>query len=142
MNQLVPRVGVGVFVIKDGKFLMGKRKGSHGEGTWSIPGGHLEFGETIEDCAMREVLEETGMEITEVKVAGMTNDIFEDEGKHYITIWVTSQWKRGKPEIREPDKLLELGWYDFSTLPENLFLPWKNLLQSDFIDTIKKRLKE
>lgn len=120
---------------------MGKRKGSHGEGTWSIPGGHLEFGEQIEDCARREVMEETGLEITEVKIIGVTNDIFKEEDKHYITIWVTSQWKSGEPEIKEPDKLSELGWYDFFTLPENLFLPWKNLLESDFLLQIKDATK-
>ena len=65
---------------------MGKRKGSHGEGTWSVPGGHLEFGETIENCAKREVYEETGLVITDVTVAGITNDIFSEEETHYITI--------------------------------------------------------
>jgi 8-oxo-dGTP diphosphatase len=62
MNPVV-RVGIGVFVWKDGKFLMGKRLGSHGSGTWSIPGGHLEFDETWQQCAVREVLEETGLKI-------------------------------------------------------------------------------
>lgn len=116
---------------------MGKRKGSHGEGTWSVPGGHLEFGETIEDCAKREVYEETGLVITDVTVAGITNDIFSEEEKHYITIWVISRWKEGEPQIKEPDKLLDLAWYDFSTIPNNLFLPWQNLFQSDFFIDIK-----
>ena len=116
---------------------MGKRKGSHGEGTWSVPGGHLEFGETIENCAKREVYEETGLVITDVTVAGITNDIFSEEEKHYITIWVISRWKEGEPQIKEPDKLLDLAWYDFSTIPNNLFLPWQNLFQSDFFIDIK-----
>jgi 8-oxo-dGTP diphosphatase len=59
-----PKVGVGVFIIKDKKILMGKRINSHGEGTWSLPGGHLEFFETFEDCAKREVMEETGLKIS------------------------------------------------------------------------------
>lgn len=134
----VPQVGIGVFVFKDGKFMMGRRKGAHGQGTWSVPGGHLEFGETIEQGAKREVMEEIGMMITNVKVAGTTNDIFKKEGKHYITIWVTSNWKRGKPKINEPDKFLEIDWHDFETLPKNLFLPWKELLKSSFYPQIKK----
>ena len=63
MNTNVPRVGIGIFVFKNHKFIMGCRKGAHGEGTWSVPGGHLEFGETIEEGSAREVLEETGLKI-------------------------------------------------------------------------------
>ena len=58
-----PKVGVGVIIIKDGKVLLGKRKNAHGEGSWSFPGGHLEFNEELFDCAKREVLEETGIKI-------------------------------------------------------------------------------
>lgn len=108
------------------------------EGTWSVPGGHLDYGETIEEGAKREVKEETGLKITGIKIAGITNDIFEKEGKHYITIWVTSSWKNGIPKLMEPDKFLDLNWHDFETLPENLFLPWKELFKSDFFREIKK----
>lgn len=141
MNQQFPRVGIGVFIFKNGKFIMGCRKGAHGEGTWSVPGGHLEFGETIEEGAQRETEEETGLKIKSVKIAGITNDIFEAEGKHYITIWVTSDWKSGEPKIMEPDKFLDLNWYDFESLPENLFLPWKELLKSEFFSNIKLKVK-
>ena len=43
----IPRVGVGVIVQRDGRILLGKRLGAHGEGTWALPGGHLEFGESV-----------------------------------------------------------------------------------------------
>ncbi|MBU0929712.1 MAG: NUDIX domain-containing protein, partial [Nanoarchaeota archaeon] len=62
MDKIV-RVGVGVYIIKDNKILFGKRKGFHGSGTWCPPGGHLEFNESIEECAIREVMEETGIKI-------------------------------------------------------------------------------
>ena len=140
MNQQVPRVGIGVFVFKKGKFIMGCRKGAHGEGSWSVPGGHLDFGESIETGVQREVLEETGIKISNIKIAGITNDIFKKENKHYITIWVTSKWKSGEPKIKEPDKFLDMGWYDFKTLPKNLFLPWKELLKSDFFPQIKNSI--
>ena len=140
MENIV-RVGVGVFVVRDGKFLIGKRKGAHGAGTWSLIGGHMEMGESIEQTAIREVMEETGLEIKNIKVSGVTNDIFTAEDKHYITIWVTSEWKKGKASITEPDKFLSLTWHTFKTLPDNLFLPWVELQKSDFYKKIKRALK-
>src|SRR5258707_8500479 len=52
-----PQVGVGVVVVRDGKVLLGLRRGSHGSGAWALPGGHLEWGESVESCARREVTE-------------------------------------------------------------------------------------
>jgi 8-oxo-dGTP diphosphatase len=127
MNKQV-RVGVGVFVWKDNKFLMGKRRGSHGHNTWSVPGGHLEFEETWEECAKREVLEETGMKVENVRFVAATEDFFPDDGKQYVTIWVECDWLDGRPTITEPDKWVEHEWKDFQTLPSPLFEPcWQNL---------------
>ncbi|EPQ26980.1 uncharacterized protein PFL1_05615 [Pseudozyma flocculosa PF-1] len=62
--SVVPRVGVGVLVLNErGRILLGKRTGSHGAGTLALPGGHLELHESFEDCAIREVLEETGIHL-------------------------------------------------------------------------------
>ena len=83
-----PKVGIGVFVFKDGKILLGKRRNAHGEGSWSLPGGHLEFNEELEDCAQREVMEEAGIKIKNIRLSTITNDKFEKEGKHYITIFM------------------------------------------------------
>lgn len=122
-----PGVGVACFVWKDGKFLMGQRRSAHGDGTWSVPGGHLEMGETLEGCARREVMEETGLQITNVRFLALTNDVF-DSGKHYISIWMQADWQSGEPTITEPDAYVEQGWYDFQQLPAPLFEPcWQNL---------------
>lgn len=101
-----PRVGVGAFVLNEhGEIIIGKRKGSHGagkevllpcrrvsytvaSGTYAFPGGHLEFGETFEQCAIREIMEETGLSIGNVKFLTATNDVMVSENKHYITIFV------------------------------------------------------
>jgi len=128
MNQPVVRIGIGVFVWRNGTFLMGKRRGSHGHDTWSIPGGHLDFGETIAEGAAREVLEETGMRITNVRFLALTEDFFPGDNKQYITIWVESDWLEGEPTITEPDKYLDHQWRTFKTLPSPLFEPcWQNL---------------
>jgi 8-oxo-dGTP diphosphatase len=86
-----PKIGVGV-VIHDGagNIVMGERAGSHGAGTLQCPGGHLEYGESFAECAAREVLEETGLEVGDVKFLVATNDVF-GEGKHYVTVFVTAR---------------------------------------------------
>ncbi|HCC06611.1 MAG TPA: DNA mismatch repair protein MutT [Clostridiales bacterium] len=127
-----PKVGLGVFVIKEGKILMGKRKSPHGEGTWGLPGGHLEMFETWEECSRREVLEETGVMIKSIKFGTVTNDIFENESKHYITIFMLSEYCDGEVEILEPDKFEEWKWMDWDEFPDNLFLPLINLRKIDF----------
>lgn len=137
MEKPQVRVGVGVFVFKDGMFAMMQRKGAHGEGTWSVPGGHLEFGESFEDTAKREVEEETGMVITNVRFGAVTNDFFETENKHYVTIWVLSDWQSGELMIMEPNKCTSVEWSTFEALPSPLFLPWNQLLTSEFFDSIK-----
>lgn len=135
-------IGIGVFVFKNGKFLMGKRRNAHGNGTWSIPGGHLEFNETFEDTAKREVMEETGLKINNVRFGAVTNDVFKTEDKHYVTIWVLSNWESGIERITEPDKFISMEWRDFDNLPKPLFLPWEQLLTSQFIDAMKKELQD
>jgi len=88
------RVGIGVLV-KDsncrGKIWAGIRKGSHGEGSLALPGGHLEMMESWEECAKREVQEETGLDICDVQYLHVSNDPMPQEGKHYITIFMSAR---------------------------------------------------
>ncbi len=140
MKDKAVRVGIGVFIFKNGKFLLLQRQGSHGEGSWSVPGGHLEVGESFEQTAKREVKEETNLEIKNVRFGAVTNDYFTDEDKHYVTVWMLSDWENGQEYIVEPDKCLNQGWHSFENLPTPLFLPWNQLLESEFIDRIKDQL--
>ena len=130
-----PKVGIGVIVIKDRKVLLGKRKNAHGEGSWSFPGGHLEFNESWEECAERETLEETGLKISNVRFVTATNDIFQFEKKHYITLFMIADYKSGELQILEPDKCEKWEWFEWDerTLPDPLFLPIQNLLKQNFV---------
>jgi 8-oxo-dGTP diphosphatase len=125
-----PKVGVGVIVRKDGKFLLMQRKGSHGSGNWCFPGGHLEFNESFEECVIRETMEETGMKIKNVKYFGITNDMFKDEDKHYVTIFIISDYESSEPKIMEPDKCNSIAWFTQEVLPSPLFIPIKNLIRN------------
>lgn len=127
MNNVI-RVGVGVFIVRNGKILLGERTGAHGAGTWALPGGQLETGESIENCARREVLEETGLELTSIEMHGFTNDIFEDGGMHCVTLYVTALCPDGDAENREPDYCKQWKWFEFNSLPQPLFLPLYNFL--------------
>ncbi len=127
-----PKVGVGVWIIKEGKVLLGRRKNAHGEGSWCPPGGHLEWHESIEDCARRETAEECGIEIANIRSATFTNDIFLSEDKHYITICAVADFIAGEPQVLEPDRMEEWGWFGWDEMPRPLFLPAENLLKQGF----------
>lgn len=134
MNEVLKRpiVGVGVIVQNADQVLLGLRHNAHGEGTWSFPGGHLEFGESIIDCARREVLEETGLQIEEFTIGSFTNDYFQNEQKHYVTLFVVGKYAGGRPLVMEPDKCSRWKWFDWNNLPRPLFLPIQNLLVQGF----------
>ena len=109
----VPRVGVGVFVFSrttPSKFLVGTRIGSLGPGTLALPGGHLEFGESFEDCARREVKEETDLGIVNVRFLTAVNSVLKVEEKHYVTVFMVGEMEgEGEPVLMEPEKCE--GWF-------------------------------
>lgn len=123
-----PRIGVGVLIFRQGKLLLGQRKGSHGAGDWATPGGHLEFGETPQQCAAREVLEECGMALGECMAGPFTNDLFVAEQKHYVTLFMLAWHASGTPTVCEPDKCAGWHWFDPADLPQPLFAPLNSLL--------------
>jgi 8-oxo-dGTP diphosphatase len=131
-QQNRPKVGTGVFIINnENQLLFLLRKGSHGEGSWCIPGGHLEFGESFLDSAKREVKEETGLKIKDIEVVGVTNDLFAKEKKHYVTIFMKALGWQGTPKIMEAEKCTKMGWFDLNNLPSPLFVSDINFFKSD-----------
>lgn len=120
MEQHQVKVGIAVLVVKDGRVLLGKRKGSHGAGEYALPGGHLEHMESYEGCVRREVLEETGMDIDNIRFLLVAN-IKEYAPKHYAHIGFVADWKSGEPQLMEPEKCEGWAWYDIESLPQPLF---------------------
>lgn len=125
------RVGIGVILARDGEVLLGLRRGSHGAGTWSFPGGHLDHGESAEACASRELREETGLEATNAHVVAETIDDF-PEGLRYRTLFVRVDWAGGEPALREPDACERWEWFSWDALPTPLFLSVANLRATRF----------
>ncbi len=127
------RVGIGVMILKDGKVLLGKRKGSHGAGEYAFPGGHLDYMESFEDCARRETREECGVEIENIRFQFVAN-LRRYKPKHYAHIGLIAGWKSGVPRVLEPEKCDGWQWYDLDRLP-HLFGP--TALAIDALKTAK-----
>jgi 8-oxo-dGTP diphosphatase len=127
MNEYRPKVGIGVMIFKNGKVLLGKRKGSHGGGEYAFPGGHLEYMESFEQCARREVREECGVEIENIKFQLLSN-VTAYAPKHYVHIGLIADHKSGEPEVLEPEKCDSWGWYALDKLPTPLFVACKQSL--------------
>lgn len=115
-----PRVGLGVLVRKGDRILLGRRRGSHGAGQYASPGGHLEHLESFEACCRREVREETGLEIRDVRLLRVMN-VTEYAPRHYVDLAFVAEWVSGEPEVREPDKVERWDWYALDALPSPLF---------------------
>ena len=130
-NQPFPKVGVAALIISGSQVLLIRRRGAHGAGRWAVPGGHLEYGESPAQCAVREALEETGLTISPPSFFALTNDVFAEEGKHYITLWMLAETFRGQASINAPEEVGEIGWFSWNKLPQPLFLPFKNLMEGN-----------
>ncbi len=136
-------VGIGVLLLRDGKVLFGKRHSDpekadselHGEGTWTIPGGKLEFGESFEDGAYRETYEEVGIKINKekLKCVSVSNDVVPDA--HFVTIGFLCEDFDGQVEVKEPDEITEWEWFPLGNLPSPLFFP-----SARIIENYRKRL--
>ena len=139
-NHKKPGVGVGILVIEDGKILLGKRKGSHGSSMWGPPGGHLEFGETVEECVQRELFEETSLVATSLSLGGWTEDFFYSDhaiSKHYISLFAVVHTYEGNVQLMEPDKCSGWYWISLRDLPKDLFKPLATYLSQNNIRELK-----
>jgi 8-oxo-dGTP diphosphatase len=129
----LPRVGVGVIVVRDGRVLLGERRGSHGAGTWALPGGNLDFGESVAQCAARELQEETGLTLTGIRQAPFTENVFPDAGRHYVTLFVEALGVTGTPALLEPEKCRGWAWYAWDDFPAPIFAPLASLRASGYV---------
>jgi 8-oxo-dGTP diphosphatase len=118
MNTI--RVGVACFISKKCNYNVRKVLFGHRikENILAIPGGHLEFGETFEQGARREIAEECGPNL-KVDYKGelwVSNNFFRAWNKHSITIWLGFEWVSGEPVNAEPDKCAGWEWKDWHEL--------------------------
>lgn len=129
-------VGVGVMILENNKVLLGLRnpdkvKASselNGEGTWTMPGGKLEFMETLIDAARRELKEETNLEAEELNIISITDDM--TDTAHYVTVGFLANNIKCELKTMEPEAILEWKWFNLDNLPSKLYPPSKKLLDN------------
>jgi 8-oxo-dGTP diphosphatase len=119
MEPEITKVGIGVMIFKDGKILLGRRKSSHGIGDYAFPGGKLEYMESFQECAEREVMEEAGIKIKNIRFNLLGNESY--PGKHFAHIGLIADWESGEVQNMEPEKCEGWEWYDLNALPEPLY---------------------
>ena len=120
-------IGVGVILLRNRKILFGKRNSDprkagsffNAAGTWTLPGGKMDFGESFEDAAKREVKEETSIEVRNLKLISLTNNIASNA--HFVTIGFLCEDFEGDVKVMEPDEITEWKWFDKEKLPSPIY---------------------
>lgn len=120
----VPYVGVGCIVLHAGRVLLVRTRG----GLWSTPGGHLDFGESPAEAAVRETAEETGVAVERVTFVAITNDVMAEADKHYVTIWLRGETSDPTIVVRDTAEIEEAGWFDPAAFPKPRHVFFDNLL--------------
>lgn len=108
-----PQLAVSAAIFRDGRVLLVRRARSPGRGFWSLPGGRVEFGESLEDAVQREVMEETGLGITVAGLAGW-REVLPPPGAagagHYVVMSFAARWHAGEASLN--DELDDFAWVD------------------------------
>jgi len=115
-----PVVGVGAIIVHKGKILLEKRKNAPGKGKWSVPGGLVELGESLEQAVIREVKEETGLEVEEPRLIDVVDDVSLDEKGtvkyHFVIVDYLVKVMCGVPKAASDAE--DLKWAPFSEVEE------------------------
>jgi len=123
-----PGLGVGLAILRDGKLLLCKRMKAPEAGHWNIVGGKVDHMEPAEIAVRREAKEETGLSIGAVRYLGLTEQVIEADRQHWVSLLYVSDDTGGEPQLTEPDKLSEIGFFELDDLPQPLSVFTKTVL--------------
>ncbi|MGO2100256.1 NUDIX domain-containing protein [Vagococcus salmoninarum] len=121
MVKKQPQVGVGALLLNDRQeVLLVLRKKAPDANCWSLPGGKVEWLETIEQATIREIKEEINLEVQLEKLLCVTNHMLLEEDVHFVCPTFTATIVDGEVFNNEPDKLADIRWFSLADLPDNL----------------------
>ena len=132
-------IGVGILILNEkNELLLGLRNDDpekadselHLEGTWTMPGGKLEFGESFEEAGKRETKEETNIdvELEDLEVISFCND--KNQYAQFVTVGMIAKKYSGEPKIMEPDEIVDWKWFSLDNLPKKLYFPSEKVLKN------------
>ncbi|WP_199770751.1 NUDIX hydrolase [Brevibacillus laterosporus] len=135
INNNNPRVGVGAAIIDDNRrILLVLRKKAPEAGCWSLPGGKVDYMETIEDAVIREIKEELNIDIVIDSLLCVTNHIVQAESVHWIAPTFIAHISSGEVQNLEPHALEKVEWFPIDELPDNI-----TITTTYAIDQLKNR---
>ncbi len=120
--------GCGVIILNNkGQILMGRRNENvltadsemHEEGTWTLPGGNIEYGEKFYEAGIREAKEETNLDISDLEVFCVQTDL--NEHAHYVSVGMIANNYSGEVKAMEPGEITTWQWFDINKLPKKIF---------------------
>ncbi|MDD3647526.1 MAG: NUDIX domain-containing protein [Candidatus Dojkabacteria bacterium] len=127
--------GFGAMILRSGKVLLGlrnedRRRASsllHGEGSWTMPGGKVDFGESYIEAVKREVREETSLKVNSAKLISINNTV--GRNAHFLTLGFKITSFSGSLKVMEPEEIIEWKWFDLKKLPQNLYVPSRIIIE-------------
>jgi mutator protein MutT len=131
IGKRVIGVGVGALIFNDKKEMLLALRGEKAKnerGTWEIPGGAVEFGETLQEGLKREIMEELGIEIQPQEILHVCDHLLPEEGQHWVSPTYICTIISGEPKIKEPEKCAQIGWF---SLEEARKLPLSKVTEAD-----------
>ena len=122
-KKVIPTTRVSVIVVTaDKKILLVKhRKGSRQY--WVLPGGRLEYGETFQECAVRELKEETGLDIMVDRLVFLSEAIAPDRSRHIVNVYLTARVTGGKMQVGDEPVLAGVDFLPLSELENCTLYP-------------------
>jgi len=126
-----PRVGVGVLILNEqSQVLLTLRKLPPEAGCWSIVGGKLDYLEALQECAVREALEEVGMTVAIESLLCVTDHLLPQERQHWVSPAYLGRVLSGQATNCEPQKTQQVRWFSLHELPPNLTMTARNAISA------------